>query len=340
MKIRATYRLPFGTRVVLACVCLSAAGSVVALEEARAAAREPTDKEQFLVYELNRARSDPGAWAIEQALGVDLSTVEARPPLALNHALTGSGAFHADEMGAAQYCAHLSPVSGELANRWARDAGYPLASGLPDAANSIESIACGFGNPPGGSPFQLPLEVLRSLILDENVPTLGHRKHLLGFGGFESMREVGAGYESVSTLFRNYWAIHTGYRDVNPVWLTGVVYADGNGNGVYDEGEGLGGVNVQVDAVVIQSGTAGGWSLSVDSGSHPISCSGGGFAGTASETVFVGVDNREVDCLSGEPLPVVDYGLVPAPEPSSAWLQLAALASVVSLLPLRRTATG
>jgi hypothetical protein len=243
-------------------------------------------------------------------------------------------------MGAAQYCAHLSPVSGELANKWARDAGYPLASALPDAANNIESIACGFGNPPNGSPFQLPLEVLKSLILDEGVPLLGHRKHLLGFGGFENMRELGAGYESVSTLFRNYWAIHTGYRDADPVWLTGVVYDDGNGNDLYDEGEGLGGVNVQVDAVVIQSGTAGGWSLAVEPGSHPISCSGAGFAGTASETVFVGVDNREVDCLSGEPFPVVDYGLIPVPVPSTKWLQLVALASLYSLRLLRRTAAS
>ena len=188
--MRPADRLSFGARVLLVCVWLSGVVPMVAVDEARAAGREPTNKEQFFVSELNRARSDPGAWAIEQTLGVDLSAVEARPPLALNHALTGSAAFHADEMGAAQYCAHLSTVSGELANKWARDAGYPLASGLPDAANSIESIACGFGNPPG-SPFHLPLEVLKSLILDENVPSLGHRKHLLGFGGFDSMREVG-----------------------------------------------------------------------------------------------------------------------------------------------------
>lgn len=338
--MRPADRLSFGARVLLACVWLSGVVPMVAVDEARAAAREPTNKEQFLLSELNRARSDPGAWATEQALGVDLSSVEARPPLALNHSLTGSAAYHADEMGAEQYCAHLSTVNGELANKWARDAGYPLTSSFFDAANNIESIACGFGNPPDGSPFQLPLEVLKSLILDDGVPSLGHRKHMLGFGGFEGMREVGAGYESVGTLFRNYWAIHTGYRDVDPVWLTGVVYNDANGNEIYDEGEGLGGVAVQVDAVVIQSGAAGGWSLSVLPGSHPFSCSGAGFAGTAWETVLVGVDNREVDCLSGEALPVVDYGLIPAPEPATMWLQLATLASLFSLARGRRTAVG
>ncbi len=67
-------------------------------------------------------------------------------------------------------------------------------------------------------------------LTDAGVVPPGHRNHLLGIGSFEVMREVGAGYASTSTLFRNYWAVHTGFRDVDPVWLTGVVYADQDQN--------------------------------------------------------------------------------------------------------------
>lgn len=324
-----------GVWLLLAGVWLLASANPAAGQGA--VAREPTQKEQFMVYEINRARSDPESWAIEQKIGVDLSYVEARPPLALNHSLTGSGAYHANEMGAEQYFAHRSPITMEYANKWARDAGYPLATGLPDGTNSIESIACGFGNPPAGTPMQLPLEALKSLIADVGVVPPGHRNHLLGIGNFSVMREVGAGYESVGTFCRNYWAIHTGYRNDNPLWLTGVVYADRNRNGLFDEGEGLASVDVQVGAVTVQSGTAGGWSLPVDPGNHPVSCSGAGFGGTASETVFVSDRNRAVDCLSGEAVPVVDYGLIPAPEPSASWLQLAASASLLSLAARRRS---
>lgn len=320
-------------RFLLALGCASLTASGTASAQATAAPKEPSHKEQFLVWELNRARSDPQAWAIENAIGVDLSGVEPRPPLALNESLTGSAFFHADEMGREQYCAHQSPVTGEFANQWARDAGYPLNSSLSNGTNSIESIACGFGNPPQGSPFQLPLEVLRSLITDAGVVPPGHRNHLLGIGSFEIMREVGAGYASTSTQFRNYWAVHTGFRDVDPVWLTGVVYADQDQNELYDEGEGLEGVTVEVGVDSLQTNGAGGWSLAVAVGAHLVSCTGGSFAGTASGSVVVSDMNRQVDCISGSDTLMVDFRV---PEPGALALQLAAMVTCGSLAGIRQ----
>ena len=335
-----TARLSFTPRrierlLALGWAALTASG--VASAQTTATPKEPSHKEQFLVWELNRARSDPQAWAIENVIGVDLSGVEPRPPLALNESLTGSGFFHADEMGREQYFAHESPVTGEFANQWARDASYPLNSSLPNGINSIESIACGFGNPPQGSPFHLPLEVLKTLITDAGVVGFGHRRHLLGIGSFEVMREVGAGYASTGSLFMNYWAIHTGFRDVDPVWLTGVVYADGDQNELYDEGEGLGGVTVDVGDDSLQTNGAGGWSLAVSARTHLVSCTGGSFAGTASGSVVVSDMNREVDCISGSDTLMVDFRV---PEPGALALQLAALATCGSLAGIRHVGRG
>ena len=85
------------------------AGTASALDPLGAV--EPTPEEQAAIYLLNRARSDPPAYG--QKIGVDLSTVAARPPLAVNQNLTGSARFHAKEMLTAGYFDHTSAVTGD-----------------------------------------------------------------------------------------------------------------------------------------------------------------------------------------------------------------------------------
>ncbi len=322
------------SRFLCFALSLLTAISLSALFPTGSRAEVPSDKEQFLIFELNRARSDPDGWAIEQGLSVDLSYVEARPPLAINEYLVASSGFHAKEMADYPYFSHTSAVNGDTANQMALNAGYPLP--FSPTANSIESIACGYGSPPQGLDHSQAIITLKTLIADEGVPGLGHRNHLLGIGGWAARIEIGAGFYSASTSCRNYWAIHTANEATPKTFLTGVVYNDGNGNDLYDQGEGLGGVTIMADLLSTTSNTQGGWSLEVSDGTYSFSCAGGSFAGTSSETIDVNGDNREVDCISGDGVPVVDFGLIPAPEAAGVLLQGFSLAVIAALARVRR----
>ncbi len=139
-------------------------------------AEDPTSEEQLFIFELNRARNNPTQFQTENSLSVDLSSVAAQPPLAVNGDLTGSAGFKAQEMADNNYFAHLSPVSGLWPNALARSFGYNLASSLGDNANNIESIAAGFDPV---QDYTQPLVPLVQLIVDEGVVPPGHRIHLL-----------------------------------------------------------------------------------------------------------------------------------------------------------------
>ena len=79
------------------------------------AGEEPTHDEQFLIYELNRARNDPAGWASE--VGLDLLTggdgqlatlagVAPRPPLAVNETLVETARYRASDMATHNYFSH------------------------------------------------------------------------------------------------------------------------------------------------------------------------------------------------------------------------------------------
>lgn len=259
---------------------------------------QPTANEQALIYELNRARNNPQRYDTEQSLGGLLTGIAASQPLAVNSNLVTSARFHTNEMATFNYFGHQSAVTGDWPNKMARDAGYPLATVMPNNTNNIESLAAGSAN---------VLAALRLLIEDAGVSPPGHRYHLLATGPsasfYQQFREIGTGYSfNASSTYQRYYAIHTGFRDADSPWLTGVVYNDANQNGRYDEGEGLGGVTVGATGPATLSTTTnsqGGWSIAVTAGTWNLTCSGGAFAGTATAQAIVGTQNIEVDFASG-----------------------------------------
>jgi hypothetical protein len=286
-----------------------------------AAQQQPTDREMAFIYELNRARSDPQRYAQENSLGSLLDNVDPQPPLALNLNLVQSSRFHAAEMAANGYFAHQSTVTGDWPNKMVRDAGYPLVTSWPNNANYLESLAV-IGTS-GSSISYPPNDALRALIEDVGVNPPGHRIHLLAMDSFnQAFREVGTGYAEGDGWTGGinaaaYWAIHTGRRNTDPIWLTGVVYNDANSNGRYDQGEGLAGVTVTATNGITKntvSTTGGGWSIDVSAGAWSLTCSGGAFAGTATANVNMTTFNIEVDFESGDPNGEVAFGdQIPTP---------------------------
>ncbi len=291
---------------------------------ALAAQQAPTNAEMAFIYELNRARANPQAYAAANSLGTLLDGVAAQPPLAVNNNLVQSARFHSDEMAANSYFAHTSMVTGDQPNAMARDAGYPLPGSWPDAGNNIESLAVLYSQ--GGSISYSAPAALRALIEDLGVNPPGHRIHLLAMNSFfEAHREIGAGYATGNAPTQSvppptsgswnsgaYWSIHTARRNTtDPVWLTGVVYNDTNTNGRYDLGEGLGGVTVSTTGAGVLStltNSAGGWALAAGAGTYTVTCAGGAFSGTATADVTVAADNVEVDFASGATQGEVNFG--------------------------------
>lgn len=269
----------------------------------------PTSDEQLFVYLLNKIRHDPQAYDDEADLGGILDGVAARQPLAVNADLFDSSRFHAVEMADNNYFGHQSQVTGDWPNKMAEDQGYDLPFYFDLDANNIESIAAGnaYGN---------PADVIELLIVDAGVPSLGHRKHLLGIDDFYAQaQEIGIGHGfNLSSLYDHYWAAHITFSDEDDLFLTGVVYQDSNANQAFSLNEGLAGVTVSIDGQPLQTqtNTAGGWSIQVPGpGTYTVQVSGGSFAGTASSTVVVGSDNREIDFISGLSIGIVDFNTLP-----------------------------
>lgn len=255
--------------------------------------------EQWFVYLLNQARSDPAGYQAANALPADFSGIQASQPLAINSQLGASARFRSYEMATNDYFAHQSPVTGKFPNVVARDFGYPLASAYPNDANSIESLAAG---------YFLPADALNVLLVDAGVPDLSHRLHLLGVGRPDD-REVGAGFFSSSaSRYGSYWTVHTATTDASTPFLTGVVYNDVNANGVYDPYEGVGGVTITAGGTKTSTNAAGGWSIPVKSNqSYEVVASGLNFGGTSRVSVRVGTNNLEVDFISGRSGAMVNF---------------------------------
>jgi len=330
-----------------------------------AGAAPPDGTELEFLWQLNLARSDPAAWAVANGLGALLDASAPMPPLAWNATLVGSAQAKAQEFIDHDYFGHDSPVTGSPNQLIVGVFGYPLAANTgfffgpgctpcsygSSGNTGVESLASSFG--PSGGLFTTPRDAVWGLLGEicdalgtpNSCGTLSHRNHLLGAAALTApMIEAGAGHviEFETGSMTHYWVLHTGFPAGNvatmPQFLTGVVYADGDGDGRYDAGEGLGGVTVQANALSTTSNAAGDWSLPVPSGSYAVSCTGGAFAGTATAAdVAVADANREVDCRSGIAQATVDF----APEPAqlgATWAALAGLTALARWRSLKRTA--
>jgi hypothetical protein len=94
----------------------------------------------------------------------------------------------------------------------------------------------------------------------------------------------------------------------NP-YLLGVVYRDANGNSFYDQGEGLGNVNIAIDVpggpVTMQTSPAGYYQARVPAGTYTVTASGGGLAAPETRMATVGTSNVKADVKIGNVAPAL-----------------------------------
>lgn len=245
---------------------------------------QPTAEEQLFLELLNDARADPAAYGA--AIGVNLHGIAPAQPLAFNLQLTEAARRHSLDQSLRGYFDHITPEG--------LDPGLRLNLAGFIWTSYGESLA-------GGTVFSGPAEALAGLIIDRGVPNLGHRRHLLAIDAvFTDQNQVGIGIvRNGPGPLRNYYTINTASSLETRVFLTGVVFADGNGNGRYDVGEGLPGVTVSAGpAGSVTTFDSGGYSLPLPPGSYTVTASGGGLVTPLTHTVTVGRANVRVNFVT------------------------------------------
>ncbi len=257
----------------------------------------PTAVEQYYLTLLNDARFNPGAYGV--SLGIDLSTVAASQPLAMNPLLVESARLHSQDMIAQNYFAHVTPLGVDPGGRIAQT-GFVANGWAESIETNTQPSAYGGGFPANYAATDAAYS-LSNLIVDQGVSDLGHRIMLLDIGGQDAlMRQVGIGIASQVTQGYN---IPFAYQQTDTTidlagssytgaYLTGVVFNDLAGNGEYQPGEGLGGVTISVAGVgTTTTMDAGGYSIPLAPGTYTVTASGGGLASPIARTVDVGNSN-------------------------------------------------
>ncbi|MEX0825662.1 MAG: hypothetical protein WD184_02735 [Acidimicrobiia bacterium] len=266
-----------------------AAATLVPSGPSEASSTGVTAWEQWVIYEINRARWNPGQYAAET--GISIPQLGALPPLALSQHLDASADFKAIEMAGTPYFAHQHPLTMEWPNELVRSHLFPLPSFILDNANNVEAIWGGSGGWPSVATF---------------LESPNHRDALFGASGhwwWESVNQVGVGRAESGGQRRV--AVHVARTDPLKTFVTGVAYADANGNGRMDLNEGLAGVTITVGNTTALTNAGGGYSIAVQPGTTSVKASGPGFAGAPTASIHVDQFNVGVDFISGVPTPEV-----------------------------------
>lgn len=267
----------------------------------------PSPEEQQLWFLANRARADPAAEGHrlaepdEQlvrdglvAFGVDTAQLmtdfdgyPARPPLAWTEGLASAAARHAADQAAARTQEHRGSDGSKPGAR-VRAAGVAftvLHENISGYAHSPEFAHDAFLIDWGGDP---PTGV-------QEWPTPGHRFALLSAGAdATSTNTVGMSWVPVEAGSDNYgpFVVVQEFARVDGIFVVGAVWADVDGDGTLDWGEGVADVEVRVDegqwfAITLSGGV---YELPVDSGTHTLTFRAPDGRSTE-QIVQVGADN-------------------------------------------------
>ena len=176
-----------------------------------------------------------------------------KPPLAPHRLVSEACDTHCRDMAETQVVQHNSPS----ANYYPINSAPMQRQTVEGYANSvsgfIENIVSGGSGSTGGYPAEAVSAVRAHdlLLVDSGVASRGHRKMILN----ANAREIGLGYyqrrlpQNIGGInylvTRDYYTQDVGLRSA---WsfFTDTMYFDANGNGIYDAGEGAGGVEIRL----------------------------------------------------------------------------------------------
>lgn len=284
----------------------------------------PTAFEQELLEYINRARADPLAEfdaliadaASETAVsaditlairyfGVDLDLLRSQlaafdpvAPLAWNGLLAGAAQDHSALMIAQDTQAHQLGGEASLGARILASgysftrAGENIFAYAENALYAHAGFYIDWGYGAGG--MQDPA---------------GHRVTILN-GAYTEIG-IAALADSSSATSVGPWVVTQdfGTRADYAPQLLGVVFADADGDFVYDAGEGMGGVTVTITGATgtftTTTWAAGGYQVALDPGSYTVVFSGGGLGGVVRRSVTIGTQNEKLDALASEVVPAI-----------------------------------
>jgi uncharacterized protein YkwD len=296
----------------------------------------PSAEEQYMLEMINKARTDPAemaSWiqsnldpndmATIQHYGVDLnatlSTIaNSTPvqPLAWSDTLGSTAQEQSQYESDNQVQTHQGPGEADLGQRLQ---------------------AAGYSNPAqyGENSYAYAQSVnhaMKAFLIDWGVSDNGHRANLLepGTSDGQTYSEVGIGIvdtPSGSQVGPEVITQDFGRPQNFTPQVVGVVYNDQNNNGMYDVGEGQGGVQI---VVTDGNGQQVAQTTTWDAGGYQIPLSPGSYTVTAlvnnqiiqSKNVTIGGDNVEVDFNTNQPwqggsLPSPTTQAQPQPQPKN-----------------------
>ena len=295
----------------------------------------PNVREQELLQLINRFRADPAGEAARISSGAgmtagekaaigtalryfrvdqvlfaqQLAVLSPAEPLAWNSMLEDAAAAHSAEMIAAKRQSHQLAGEAVLGARVTAAGFSPSAVGenvyafASSAVYAHAGLVVDWGGGTGG--MQTPA---------------GHRSTLINAGFSEIGIDATANADAASSLGPLVVTQNLGQRLGYAAQLVGVVFDDGDGDGLFDAGEGRGGVTVSAaggaGTFSTTSWGAGGYQLMVPAGSYTVTFSGGGMVGSYVVGAAMASRNVQVDAEAGQfsvPVPVPVPGPVKVP---------------------------
>lgn len=276
--------------------------------------QHPSPAEQQMVWLMNRARANPTAEGIFLTNTGDPTTVEAMavyhvdqarmkaefaaippaPPTTFDRRLYEASRKHA------LYMISVDTQTHDTQNALLNASGFAWASAMLSVFaycdNGLMAHA-GLNIDYGGPDSEGGMQVNR-----------GHRVAIMSYlAGTKNLSSVGLALvpenndatEVGPLVFSgSYASAKEGAADEYNRFVVGTVWNDRNKNKMYDEGEGLSGVRVQLDHgnYFAVTGLAGGFSIPVTTpGNYVISYSGGSFPGFFSAALTIGADSVLAD---------------------------------------------
>ncbi|MDQ6860240.1 MAG: CAP domain-containing protein [Verrucomicrobiota bacterium] len=288
----------------------------------------PSNEQQYMIELINRARVNGAAEAARTGLsglqegsptinGQTWTIQNANQPLSWNPQLATAAQNHATNLNNAdQFFLGVSPhtFGGTTPAQRIAAAGYNAApytgrttagGSYPGEENVSEAVTQGSGSFSGAKLIQGVLDAHNGLFVDTTVPGRGHRSTMM----LEFYREAGVGISAGTDNQTNpgqpggpwdslYIVENFGTAAGSTPFITGVVYNDANGNGVYDPGDGIGGVRVDVAGANFFAITtaSGGYSVPVPAnGTYAVTFSGGGVPTTQRSATVASNLNAKLD---------------------------------------------